>query len=111
MNWIDLHTASQLNEILERSTDRLQVIFKHSTRCATSQMVKRRLERSEAPPAIDFYYLDLLSYRPISNQVAETFRVNHESPQVLVIRNGKCIHEESHIGITMEDILEQDGLN
>jgi bacillithiol system protein YtxJ len=111
MNWIDLHTETQLNEILERSSDRPQVIFKHSTRCNTSRMVKSRLERSEASPAIDFYYLDLLSFRPISNKVAETFQINHESPQVLVIRNGECIYQESHIGITMEDILEQSDLN
>ncbi len=107
MNWIPLHTETQLEEIRARSADRPQVIFKHSTRCSTSQLVKNRLERGSQPQDIDFYYLDLLSHRPISNKVAETFGVRHESPQILVIRDGKCVFEESHLGISMEDILER----
>ena len=107
MSWITLETETQLTEIRERSSDRPQVIFKHSTRCSTSQLVKSRLERSQLPPAIDFYYLDLIRYRPVSNKIAETFRVHHESPQILVIRNGECVYDESHLGITMDDILEQ----
>jgi bacillithiol system protein YtxJ len=74
-------------------------------------MVKGRLDRAEPSADIDFYYLDLLTYRPISNSVAEIFHIGHESPQVLVIRNGECIYDESHIGITMEGILEQSGQN
>ncbi|MES1160689.1 MAG: bacillithiol system redox-active protein YtxJ [Bacteroidota bacterium] len=109
MNWIDLQTESQLNEIREKSADRPQVIFKHSTRCGTSALVKSRLERTALPDSIDFYYLDLIRYRPVSNKIAETFRVDHESPQVLIIRNGECIYDESHLGITMDDILEQSG--
>ena len=104
MNWIDLQTESQLNEIREKSADRPQVIFKHSTRCGTSALVKSRLERTALPDSIDFYYLDLIRYRPISNKIAEIFRIGHESPQVLIIRNGECIYDESHMGITMSDI-------
>jgi len=107
MNWIPLSSETQLAEIREKSTDRPQVIFKHSTRCSTSQMIKGRLERAGIPATADFYYLDLLSYRPVSNKVAELFRIEHESPQVLVIRDGECIYDESHIGITMDGILEQ----
>jgi bacillithiol system protein YtxJ len=109
MSWITLETETQLNEIREKSTDRAQIIFKHSTRCSTSQLVKSRLERAELPAAVDFYYLDLIRYRPVSNKIAETFQVHHESPQILVIRNGECIYDESHLGITMDDVLEQSG--
>ena len=107
MNWIPLHAESQLEEIRQRSALRPQVIFKHSTRCSTSQVVKGRLERAAPPTSVDFYYLDLLNYRPVSNKIAETFGIHHESPQVLVIRDGKCVFEESHLGITMDAILEQ----
>jgi bacillithiol system protein YtxJ len=109
MNWITLETETQLEDIRQRSTERPQVIFKHSTRCSTSALVKSRLERGSQPPGkdIEFYYLDLLNYRPISNKIAETFQVRHESPQILVIRNGECIYDESHLGISMDDILEQ----
>ncbi len=107
MNWIPLQTDAQLEELLERSAQRPQAIFKHSTRCSTSQLVKNRLERGSQPQDIDFYYLDLLSYRSISNKVAETFGVRHESPQILVIRDRKCVFEESHLGISMNEILER----
>jgi bacillithiol system protein YtxJ len=111
MNWINLESEQQLDEIREKSASRPQVIFKHSTRCPTSALVKKRLERSEPPHAFDFYYLDLISHRPVSNKVSETFQVYHESPQVLVIRNGKCIYDESHLGIEMDEILESSELN
>jgi bacillithiol system protein YtxJ len=111
MNWIQLQTETQLEEIREKSADRPQLIFKHSTRCSTSMLVKNRLERSGQPESIDFYYLDLIRYRPISNKIADTFRVHHESPQILLIRNGQCVYDESHTGITMDDIIDQIGSN
>jgi bacillithiol system protein YtxJ len=107
MNWITLHSESQLEDIRKNSTLRPQVIFKHSTRCSTSALVKNRLERASQPQEIDFYYLDLLSYRPVSNKVAESFRIDHESPQVLIIRNGECIYDESHLGISMDEIADR----
>jgi bacillithiol system protein YtxJ len=106
MNWIPLQTESQLEDIQAKSADRPQLIFKHSTRCSTSAVVKGRLERAEKPQAIDFYYLDLINYRPVSNKVADVFRIDHESPQVLLIRDGQCIYDESHMGITMADIVD-----
>lgn len=107
MNWIDLHDIQQLADIKELSKKRPQVIFKHSTRCSISSMAKSRLERSEQPPAGDFYYLDLLKYRSLSDQVAEDFSVAHESPQVIIIKNAECVYDESHSGIQMEEIAEQ----
>jgi bacillithiol system protein YtxJ len=107
MNWIQLTNADQLEEIKQNSQQRPQVIFKHSTRCSISSMAKGRLERSEAPKNVDFYYLDLIAYRNISAKVAEVFQVNHESPQVLVIINGECVFDESHYGVNMDEISEQ----
>ena len=106
MNWIPLQTETQLEDIKARSSGRPQLIFKHSTRCSTSAVVKGRLDRAEKPEAIDFYYLDLISYRPVSNKVADLFRIDHESPQVLLIRDGQCIYDESHMGITMAEIVD-----
>ena len=70
-------------------------------------MAKSRLERNEQPVTTDFYYLDLLQFRSLSDQVAISFAVPHESPQVLLIRNAECVYEETHNGIQMEEILEQ----
>ena len=73
-------------------------------------MALSRFERAEAPDFIDFYYLDLLNYRSISSTIAEKFQVHHESPQVLLIKNGECIYDESHYGIMMDELVEQAGV-
>lgn len=104
MNWIELLDIEQITTICDESHAQPVVIFKHSTRCSISSMAKGRLERSAAPQNILFYYLDLIRHRDISNKVAEVFQVHHESPQVLLIKNGDCIYHESHGGIIMEDI-------
>jgi bacillithiol system protein YtxJ len=107
MAWIKLDSPAQIEEIKTRSAERPQLIFKHSTRCSVSSMVLGRLERSGLPPHVDCYFLDLVAHRAVSNLVAEVFSVWHESPQVLLIRNGECIFDESHMGINMPEILEQ----
>ena len=107
MEWIHLTDEQQLNDIIERSKEKPQVIFKHSTRCSISSVAFQRLQKAKQPQDIDFYYLDLIAYRSLSNKVAEIFKVHHESPQVLVIKDGECIYDESHLGISMNDILDQ----
>ena len=107
MNWIQLTSLDQLETIKTNSINKPQVIFKHSTTCSISQMAFSRFERAEVPDTIDFYYLDLLNFRPISNAIAEIFQVHHESPQVLLIKNGECTYDESHYGIMMDELLEQ----
>ncbi len=106
MNWIELTDRQQLEDIKARSKEKPQVIFKHSTRCAVSGIAKSRLERAEVPANVDFYFLDLIKYRHLSDKVAEDFAVYHESPQVLLIRNGECVYDESHSGISMDEITE-----
>lgn len=107
MQWIPLTTEAQLNELIEKSATVPQVIYKHSTRCGISAMVKTRLDRNEVPAGIGFYYLDIFSYRPLSNKIAEDFGIRHESPQVLLIKNGECIYAESHGSIRMDEIEAQ----
>lgn len=107
MIWNDLIEESQLAEIKQLSYTQPVAIFKHSTRCGISAMAKSRLERATAPENVAFYYLDLIRYRNISNKLAHEFGVHHESPQILIIRNGTCVYDESHSGISMEEIIEQ----
>lgn len=104
MNWIPLTDEKQLDQVVVNSNTVPQVIFKHSTRCSISSMAKNRLDRKDAPAGVDFYYLDLIKYRNLSNKIARDFEVTHQSPQVLVIENGKCVYHESHSGIDFEEI-------
>ncbi|MXV17990.1 bacillithiol system redox-active protein YtxJ [Hufsiella ginkgonis] len=107
MTWIPLNTPEQLAQI-KASKDH-SIIFKHSTRCSISLMVKKRFELDwEAiPESTPLYFLDLIAYRAISNQVADLFQVHHESPQVLLIKDGECVYETSHGEISSEELAVQ----
>ncbi len=106
MNWKEFTNEEGLEEITKRSIEKSQVIFKHSTRCSISSMAKSRLERAKEPQGIDFNYLDLIAHRNISAKIADAFDVPHESPQILIIKDGKCIYDESHSAISMDEIVE-----
>lgn len=106
MNWKILKTEEELQELIRVSHEKPQAIFKHSTRCSISSMVKSRVDRNKNPDNIDFNFLDLIANRSLSNKIAEVFEVHHESPQILLIKNGECIYDESHNGISVEDVVE-----
>ena len=108
MNWIALESENQISEIIDRSTSTAVVIFKHSTSCAISSIAKNRLVNSWDIPEDDIipYYLDILKFRNISNQIADRFDVVHESPQVLLIKNQECIYENSHLDINIPELKE-----
>ena len=111
MNWITLTTTEQLNQLIQLSANKPQLIFKHSTRCSISVMAKNRIDREDTLASVDFYYLDLLQYRDLSNSIAEVFSVIHQSPQVLLIKNGECVYEETHNAIDMDEIRTQVSLS
>ncbi|MFI1743343.1 bacillithiol system redox-active protein YtxJ [Thalassobellus sediminis] len=96
--WIALNTLSQLETIEEKSSTKTQVIFKHSTRCGISRMVLNQFVEacSLSENDLDLYYLDLLEYRDVSNKIAAKFQVMHQSPQLLIIKNGVTVKHDSH---------------
>ena len=95
--WQPLNNLDQLNVIAERSKTKTQIIFKHSTRCGISRMVMNQfVSMYDVDSNMDLYYLDLLSYRDVSNEVGYKFQVIHQSPQLLVIRNGITAAHASH---------------
>ncbi|WP_317044383.1 bacillithiol system redox-active protein YtxJ [Confluentibacter citreus] len=104
--WLDLNTINQLQTIKDKSTAKTQVIFKHSTRCGISRMVIKQFTEDFvfSENQLDLYYLDLIAYREVSNAVANTFNVVHESPQLLVIKNSIVVKHESHGGINDLDL-------
>ncbi len=107
MDWIEISEIDSIENIKAKSFSKPQVIFKHSTRCSISSVAKNRLEKTPTLPDADFYYLDLIKHKNISNSIAEVFQVHHESPQVLLIKNGECTYDESHYAIDMNEIIEQ----
>lgn len=107
MNWKELLALQQLEEIKLLSFNTPQLIFKHSTRCSISKVALNRFESVETVAGVDFYLLDLLNFRNISNEIAEQFKVHHESPQIILIYKGNAVFDESHTAISMQEIAEQ----
>jgi bacillithiol system protein YtxJ len=109
INWTELKDEAQAESIREESKKHPVLIFKHSTRCSISQTALGRLERSwksENLSPLKTYYLDIISNRNVSNHVAESFGVTHESPQVLIVKDGKAIHVRSHLSIGFDEIRQ-----
>ena len=106
VNWIALTDMSQIDEIIEESKTIPVMILKHSTRCSISLMAKNGLDKSWdiEDNKIKAYYLDLLKFRPISNQIAETFNIHHQSPQILLIKDGTCNYTATHSEIDTRSI-------
>ena len=108
IEWHSLTEVSSLDEIDEISQERPVLIFKHSTRCAISSMVLNKLENSfEDETNFERYFLDLITYRTISDEVAARYGVIHESPQAILISKGKSVYEASHSGIVYGDITRK----
>jgi bacillithiol system protein YtxJ len=105
IDWIQLTDLGQLNEIQEFSSQKPAIIFKHSTTCSISRMALKNFEREyDLNDKIDAYFLDLLNFRAISNEIAIKFEVVHQSPQLLLIKNGISVYDVSHDSIDAEEL-------
>ena len=107
-SWNTLDSDQGLDNIIEESRIKPQLILKHSTSCSISHIAKMRLDESldELQKHLDCHYLDLLRYRSISNRISNELNLHHESPQILVVNQGEVTYDESHLDISMKDIIE-----
>lgn len=101
INWISLENSAQLDKLEKDSLNKTIVLFKHSTRCGISLHAKEKLESASEllNEKADFYYLDLLNYRDISGEIASRYRIVHQSPQIIVLKNGGPSYNISHSAI------------
>lgn len=104
--WIELTSMDQLNLAFENSEERPILLFKHSTRCSISSMAKTRFQNNWHVDIshCDLYYLDLIAYRAISDQIEKITGVQHQSPQAILIKNKEVLYEDSHSSINALDI-------
>lgn len=108
MSWKTLNSVEQLEEIKTESYQRPVLIFKHSTRCSISSAAYDRLERNaNVLQNISVYYLDLIQFRNVSNAIETIYGIEHESPQVLLIKDGVCVYNASHFEIQANLIAEK----
>lgn len=105
INWIPLTDLGQLNEIIELSNEKPVAIFKHSTRCSVSRMALKQFENEfNSADFVETYFLDLIAYRDVSNEIATRFQVVHQSPQLVLIKDGKSVYDASHSDIDAQEL-------
>ena len=106
LNWNLLDDISLLAEIKKASNSKPVLIFKHSTRCGVSRMALKNFEKSYdiESEMLDLYFLDLLQFRDISNEIISVFNIQHQSPQAIVIYKEKVVYHDSHYGISVDEI-------
>ncbi len=99
--WNYIESEEDLNKAVEESFHKKVAIFKHSTRCHISKIVLRNFERQveNSDKEVEYYFLDLLTHRNLSNKIAEDFGIEHQSPQLIVLENGKAVKSASHQNI------------
>jgi bacillithiol system protein YtxJ len=110
MNWNELTDAKHLEQLTKESHQQPIIIFKHSTSCSISRTALTRFERNwdeHEMKEVKPYFLDLLSYRKISNTISDQFSIEHESPQLLLIRNGSSIYDRSHFDIDYKSVKSE----
>jgi len=112
MNWINIENSRDIDDILEQSKKIPCLIFKHSTRCHMSEMSKYIIESEwNLDNQLQPYCLDILKHKALAIKIAEQFNEHHQSPQVLLIQDGECFYEESHLEISYEEIAEEISFN
>ena len=106
--WKTIRSEEDLENAVKQSYENRVAIFKHSTSCFISKTVLKNFEKeieNSGEQNVSFYFLDLLAFRPISNKIAEDFAIRHESPQLIVLENGKAINNASHQDISLSQIV------
>jgi bacillithiol system protein YtxJ len=106
--WAELKNVGQLDQAKEESFNQPVVLFKHSTRCSRSMFAKSKLEEDYNIPneELKFYYLDLLNHRDISDAIASKFGVHHQSPQIVLLKDGKVTFHTSHEQISLSKLKQ-----
>ena len=108
INWNELTDLGQLSEIIEISNEKPVAIFKHSTRCSVSRMALKQFENEfNSSDKVTPYFLDLIAHRDISNEIATRFGVTHQSPQLILIKEGKAVYNVSHSDIDAEELAKK----
>ena len=105
-NWINIESVQQLNEILNNNSLKTKLFFKHSTRCSISSMALKFFEQDWVNSEdVDCYFIDLIAYRDVSNEIAKRTIIVHQSPQVIVLKGESVVYDASHQSIDAEKIL------
>ena len=96
---IDFIQEEQWQDLLDQSMNESVFLFKHSTRCGVSSMVLNRFEKQMRERNKNYYFLNILRNRDLSNWIADELNIRHESPQLIVLKETKVIAYDSHYNL------------
>ena len=99
-NFIELNSNEELDQLFEQSNDKPVVLFKHSLTCPISAGVHQEISNADA----DVHVVIMQHARNVSNEIAERTGIRHESPQAIVLKNGKPVYHASHYDVTASDV-------
>jgi bacillithiol system protein YtxJ len=107
--WSPISGIDNIDAILQASSEKPQLIYKHSHRCSVCILAKEELEgiADQVLDSSDLYMINVIHQRDLSNAIASTFDVRHESPQVIIIKDGEVAWKGSHWAIKGTDILDE----
>ena len=99
-NFFRIDDRATLDNLINDSKQKPVIVFKHSNACSISSRAYREMEKVDSQVNI----LEVQSAREISRELANLTGIRHETPQVIVLRDGKAVWNASHFGVTAEDV-------
>ena len=107
LEWFNLGSIDDLNAALEFSKEQPILLFKHSTRCSISSSAMDRFKRNWNGSEVNVraFYLDLLNHKDVSAEIAERLNVEHQSPQMIIVKDGIAVFSATHMNIDFNDVV------
>ena len=101
-----LTDLSALDAAIAESKDRPVLLFKHSRYCGVSCEALDELQShiDGAPPQVAYRVITVQTHRPVSDAVAQRLGLRHETPQAILLRDGKIVWNASHFRITASQL-------
>jgi len=101
--WREITSIEEWDKVMSDSASRQVIVLKHSTRCPVSASALEEYEAylADKPnPDTDYYLVKVIESRPVSNKIAEDLGVVHQSPQMILVKDGKAVWNTSHWSVT-----------
>jgi len=107
MEWYKITDSGDIDQVVNDSFAQPVLVYKHSPICGLSSNALQKLEKGwnalEAKK-LKPYFVDVVAQRPLSQGIAQRFKIMHQSPQVLLIRDGICVYDIAHFEISVKDL-------
>ena len=104
-----LHDVESLDAAIAESRERPVLLFKHSRYCGVSCEALDELQahnEGDGPDGVSYKMITVQTDRPVSDAIAQRLGIRHETPQAILLRDGKAVWNASHFRITASKLAE-----